>query len=82
MRLENPIQIRTYAVCRKKFDQAIVQQAMDEGAELWLNSKPTDTTNFEDSIITELLVDGKITEVKSKLLVGADGAHSWSKKTT
>ena len=75
-----PNQIRTYAVCRKKFDQAIVQQAMDEGAELWLNSKPTDTTNFEDSIITELLVDGKITEVKSKLLVGADGAHSWVRR--
>jgi len=75
-----PNQIRTYAVCRKKFDQAIVQQAMDEGAELWLNSKPTDTTNFEDSIITELLVDGKKTEVKSKLLVGADGAHSWVRR--
>ena len=75
-----PNQVRTYAVCRKKFDQAIVQQAMDEGVELWLNSKPTDTTNFEDSIITELLVDGKITEVKSKLLVGADGAHSWVRR--
>ena len=75
-----PNQIRTYAVCRKKFDQAIVQQAMDEGAELWLNSKPTDTTNLEDSIITELLVDGKIIEVKSKLLVGADGAHSWVRR--
>ena len=75
-----PNKIRTYAVCRKKFDQAIVQQAMDEGAELWLNSKPTDTTNLEDSIITELLVDGKIIEVKSKLLVGADGAHSWVRR--
>ena len=75
-----PNQIRTYAVCRKKFDQAIVQQAMDKGAELWLNSKPTDTTNLEDSIVTELLVDGKIIEVKSKLLVGADGAHSWVRR--
>ena len=75
-----PNQIRTYAVCRKKFDQAIVQQAMEEGAELWLNSKPTNTHNLEDSIITELLVDGKIIEVKSKLLVGADGAHSWVRR--
>ena len=63
-----PNKIRTYAVCRKKFDQAIVQQAMDEGAELWLNSKPIDTTYLDDSIITQLLVDGEKTEVKAKLL--------------
>ncbi len=75
-----PNQIRTYAVCRKKFDQAIVQQAMDEGAELWLNSKPLDTNYLDDSIITELLVDGKTIKVKAKLLVGADGAHSWVRR--
>ena len=75
-----PNQIRTYAVCRKKFDQAIVQQAMDEGAELWLNSKPVDTNYLDDSIITELLVDGETIEVKAKLLVGADGAHSWVRR--
>ncbi len=75
-----PNQIRTYAVCRKKFDQAIVQQAMDEGAELWLNSKPLDTNYLDDSIITELLVDGETIEVKAKLLVGADGAHSWVRR--
>ena len=75
-----PNQIRTYAVCRKKFDQAVVQQAMDEGAELWLNSKPLDTNYVDDFIITEILVDGEIKEVKAKLLVGADGAHSWVRR--
>ena len=30
--------LRTYVVCRKKFDQGVVQQAMESGATLWLLS--------------------------------------------
>ena len=49
-----PNKIRTYAVCRKKFDQAIVQQAMIEGSDLWLNSKPIETEYTEDSILVKV----------------------------
>ncbi len=72
--------IRTYAVCRKKFDQAIVNQAMVEGAELWLNSKPIDTLVDENSMIVTIFKNNSEIKVRTKLLVGADGAHSWVRR--
>ena len=32
--------LRTYVVCRKRFDQFVVQQGMEAGASLWLDSVP------------------------------------------
>lgn len=75
-----PNNIRTYAVCRKKFDQAIVQEAINEGSDLWLNSKPLDTEYVDDSIIVKVSKNNEIVDVKAKLLVGADGAHSWVRR--
>jgi len=75
-----PNKTRTYAVCRKKFDQAIVQQAMIEGSDLWLNSKPIETEYTKDAILVKVSKDNSIVEVKAKLLVGADGAHSWVRR--
>ena len=75
-----PNKIRTYAVCRKKFDQAIVKQAMVEGAELWLNSKPIDTLVDENSMIVTITKNNSEINVRTKLLVGADGAHSWVRR--
>jgi flavin-dependent dehydrogenase len=34
--------IRTWSVCRKLFDEAVVNQAIKSGAEIWLSSKPTE----------------------------------------
>lgn len=73
-------QVRTYAVCRKKFDQGVVNQAICEGAELWLNSKPLNTSINDDHINIKILKDGIELELKTKLLVGADGAHSWVRR--
>ena len=73
-------EVRTYAVCRKKFDQAIVDQALSAGAELWLNSKPLDTKINDDFIKIKILKDGNEVEINTKLLVGADGAHSWVRR--
>ena len=36
--------LRTYVVCRKRFDQYVVQQGMLAGSELWLNATPKDAT--------------------------------------
>ncbi len=76
----HPNNVRTYAVCRKKFDQAIVQQALEEGAELWLDCKPIDTEYSEDNIFVKVKRGAEISEIKTKLLVGADGAHSWVRR--
>ena len=73
--------LRTYVVCRKRFDQYVVQQGMEAGAELWLNTVPLEATQFDDSMRLVLRKDGEVVEVSCKLLVGADGAHSWTRRT-
>lgn len=73
--------LRTYVVCRKRFDQYVVQQGMEAGAELWLNTVPLEATQVEDGMRLVLRKDGEVVEVSCKLLVGADGAHSWTRRT-
>ena len=43
--------LRTYVVCRKKFDQGVVQQGMQAGATLWLDSRPTEAVVKEDGVV-------------------------------
>ena len=75
-----PNEVRTYSVCRKKFDQGVVQQALKEGAELWLECKPIDTEYQENHILVKVKKGDEIIDIKTKLLVGADGAHSWVRR--
>jgi flavin-dependent dehydrogenase len=72
--------VRTHVVCRKKFDQGVVRQAIEAGAHLWLLSKPTDAIATDDYM--QLVVDrnGTDVELTCDLLVGADGAHSWTRR--
>ena len=72
--------VRTYVVCRKLFDEGVVKQSMLSGATLWLNSKPINAEANDDCVIVKLLKDGIETEIKTKLLIGCDGAHSWTRR--
>ena len=72
--------VRTHVVCRKRFDQGVVAQAMDAGAHLWLKSKPIDASVTDDGVIVKVEREGKILDLKCRLLVGADGAHSWTRR--
>ena len=49
--------VRTHVVCRKKFDQGVVAQAMNKGAHLWLLSRPTsaEVTKEGVSLVVERL---------------------------
>ena len=40
--------VRTYVVCRKLFDEAVVKQSMISGATLWLNSNGISCTVEND----------------------------------
>ena len=53
---------------------------MLSGATLWLNSKPINAESNEDCVIVKLSKDGVETEIKTKLLIGCDGAHSWTRR--
>ncbi len=72
--------IRTHVVCRKKFDQGVVRQAMEAGAHLWLNSRPEDAIINKEHVELTINRDGQINTIQTKLLVGADGAHSWTRR--
>ena len=72
--------LRTYVVCRKRFDQFVVQKSMEAGAHLWLNSTPVEATVADDGAEIIVKKDGVKVNVTCKLIVGADGAHSWTRR--
>ena len=72
--------VKTYAVCRKLFDQAVVVQSQRAGARLWLDCKPIDAVLRDDHVIVTLARGGLRRDVKAKLLIGADGAQSWVRR--
>ena len=64
--------VRTHVVCRKMFDQDC-DSSTKSGAKLSLLSRPIDAKAYDDYIITKIERNGTIQEIKSKLLIGADG---------
>ena len=72
--------VKTFVVCRKLFDQGVVQKAMANGATLWLNSKPINAEVNDDYVQLTIQSDGQIITITTKLLIGCDGAHSWTRR--
>jgi len=72
--------LRTYVVCRKKFDQGVVQQGMQAGATLWLDSRPVGAVVKEEGVLLNVESQGQEIELTCKLLIGCDGAHSWTRR--
>ncbi len=72
--------LRTYVVCRKRFDQFVVQKGMEAGAHMWLNSSPIDATIENEGATIVVKKDGTEVTVRCKLIIGADGAHSWTRR--
>lgn len=71
---------RTYSVCRKIFDEAVVMQSIASGTEILLSTKPI-SANIENEYV-EVSIDGinGLEIVRCKILCGADGAHSWVRR--
>ena len=74
-------QLRTYVVCRKRFDRFVVQQGMEAGASLWLDSVPVSAQTDQNGVEVVVRKSGKERNLRCKLLIGADGAHSWTRRT-
>ena len=76
----SPERIRTWSVCRKKFDEGVVTLAVESGAALWLDSSPTNISIYDD--FAEVTVKSSNTEktIKCALICGCDGAHSWVRR--
>ena len=72
--------VRTYVVCRKIFDQGVVKQSLEAGADIWLNSKPVDANVHDDHVDLTISKNGEIISISASLLIGCDGAHSWTRR--
>ena len=76
----NQERVRTWSVCRKKFDERVVGKSIDAGADIWLSSYPEDAEIGPDSALLHVNKDGETVEVECKLICGCDGAHSWVRR--
>ena len=76
----SPDRTRTWSVCRKLFDEAVVNMAVSTGAGLMLNSRPVETQVRGDRVEATIESDGGTIQVSSRVLLGADGAHSWTRR--
>lgn len=81
IKIGNSDRTRTWSVCRKLFDERVVQLAIESGADLLLASKPTNAVVTELGVEIEINVDGEIQQFFSRMICGADGAHSWVRRT-
>lgn len=72
--------VRTYVVCRKIFDQGVVKQSLEAGADIWLNSKPVDANVHDNHVDLTISRNGEIINISASLLIGCDGAHSWTRR--
>jgi geranylgeranyl reductase family protein len=71
---------RTWSVCRKLFDEGVVNGAVQSGAEIWLSSKPISADSYEDHVLLSVSTPRGFQTVRCGLLCGADGAHSWVRR--
>ena len=76
----SPERVRTWSVCRKKFDEGVVRLAVESGANIILNSKPTNIVIEDNFAELSVDVDGTIMQVRCALVCGCDGAHSWVRR--
>ena len=76
----NSDRIRTMAVCRKIFDEGVVLQALNSGSDILLSSKPNSVVINNDRVNISIKTPEGIKSVETKLLCGADGAHSWVRR--
>ena len=77
----SPARVRTWSVCRKKFDEGVVRLAVDSGANIALNSKPIDILIEDEYAQLSLDHNGVVSKVRCALVCGCDGAHSWVRRT-
>ena len=76
----NPDTVRTWSVCRKLFDESILESAVDSGAELWLSSSPISAEQDDNRVSITISTPEGEKIVRCSMLCGADGAHSWVRR--
>jgi len=65
-----------YILERKIFDRFLVELALKEGAEIFTSTTFLDAKREKEQIVAKVLSNGEEKEIRSKLIIGADGAGS------
>jgi geranylgeranyl reductase family protein len=76
----NEQDVRTWSVCRKLFDEGIVEGAMKAGTDIWFSSKPISADVNKNHVLLSVSTPQGDQSIRCKLLCGADGAHSWVRR--
>lgn len=76
----DPNRTRTWSVCRKKFDEALVRRAVEVGADIWLSSTPEGVEIGVESALLKVRRGDVAVNVQCRIVCGCDGAHSWVRK--
>ena len=71
--------VRTWSVCRKLFDESILESAVDSGADLWLSSSPI-SAEQDDSEVSIKISTPMEKNRQMFNVMWADGAHSWVRR--
>jgi len=80
LEIGQPERVRTWSVCRKLFDETVVRQALELGADLSLSTKPIDAEKKENCVEVTVSTPNGERKISCALLCGADGAHSWVRR--
>ena len=81
IQIGQPETTTTWSVWRKLFDERVVKLSLDSGVDLLLSSKPINANVKNSGVEISIDVDGEIKQFECRLLCGADGAHSWVRRT-
>jgi len=73
--------IHALVINRSKFDQCIINNAKNAGAEIFLQSKTIAAKKTKNNIQLHILQKEKKNQMNCSLLIGADGSHSIIRKT-
>ncbi len=68
--------LRAVAIDRAMFDRELMRKALRSGAEIMLGTRATSFRKEKDGIFVGLRSGGEDVSVKTRLLIGADGASS------
>ena len=72
----NPDTVRTWSVCRKLFDESILESAVDSGAELWLSTSPISAEQDDNRVSITISTPEGEKIVRCSILCRADGSQS------
>lgn len=73
--------IHGLVINRRRFDEAIAEKARHAGAEIKESHKMIGATHKENHVILTIQHDNRISTAQCNILIGADGPHSFVRKT-